>query len=162
MQTLPFLNQLVVLTVTGAQLISALENSLSRVGVADVVENPSGRFMQVSGLSFRWYFQGGQPVLGRVHVTGLGEITASTPAITLVTNNYVAGGGDGYDVFESITTKTRLGLVVFDTVAQYLSAGNTAVTPLPSQRIQQDPSKVTLQLGLLCEGPSRETCDHCL
>ena len=45
LQALPFLNELVELHVSGAQLRAALENSISLLGADDVASTPSGRFL---------------------------------------------------------------------------------------------------------------------
>ena len=50
------------------QLRAALENSISLLGAADVVNNPAGRFLQLSGCEFSWLFQGDTPVLAEIRV----------------------------------------------------------------------------------------------
>ncbi|WP_372910964.1 5'-nucleotidase C-terminal domain-containing protein [Salinigranum sp.] len=94
---LPFGNTVVKLEVTGQKLHDALENGVS--GVA----NLEGRFPQVSGLSFAW--TPSAPVGERVDpadVTVGGSALDLDATYTLATNNFVAGGGDGYAMFTDV------------------------------------------------------------
>lgn len=90
---LPFDNFLVVLDVTGADLLAALENGVSQVA------DKAGRFPQVAGITFE--FNPGKPVGRRV-----GKVTVDGAAIDLkktyrlATNDYMARGGDGYDMLK--------------------------------------------------------------
>ncbi len=86
---LPFGNVTVLIELSGADLLAALEN-----GVADV-ENKGGRFPQVSGLGFTY-----DPAAAKgSRVTGvrIGK-AALDPAkmYKVATNDYMQGGGDGY------------------------------------------------------------------
>ncbi len=86
---LPFGNVTVVLGLKGADLLAALENGVSRV------EDTAGRFPQVSGLSFafdRKLAKGGR--VSAVMVNGQPLDTARVYKVA--TNDYIAGGGDGY------------------------------------------------------------------
>jgi 2',3'-cyclic-nucleotide 2'-phosphodiesterase/3'-nucleotidase len=94
---LPFGNTVVKLEVTGQQLHDALENGVS--GLA----NLEGRFPQVSGMSFAW--DPDAPVGERVDpadVTVGGSPLELEATYTLATNNFVAGGGDGYAMFADV------------------------------------------------------------
>jgi 5'-nucleotidase len=103
--TLPFANSVVTLNgVTVADLVAALENAVSRV------EDVSGRFLQVSGLAFTY---NPDPDLDPGERLISVELSDGTPIWTkaagdlfggtfdIVTNSFLAGGGDGYDVFTS-------------------------------------------------------------
>jgi 5'-nucleotidase / UDP-sugar diphosphatase len=87
---LPFGNITVLIELSGADLLAALENGVSQV------EDVAGRFPQVSGMTFAYdpskaagsrivrVEVGGQPLdLGRMY--------------KVATNEYVYGGGDGYE-----------------------------------------------------------------
>ena len=88
---LPFGNKTVVLEVTGQDIIDALENGFSQV------ENGAGRFPHVSGIEVVYDFN--QPAGNRV-VEVMRDGSALDPEATfsLAINDYVAGGGDGYDM----------------------------------------------------------------
>jgi 5'-nucleotidase / UDP-sugar diphosphatase len=95
----PFGNTLFVLEISGAELKAALENGVSQW------EAGAGRFMQVSGLKYT--FDLAQKPGSRVTDVQIGTTkdgfkpldTAAT--FKIVTNNFVAGGGDGFDVFKN-------------------------------------------------------------
>ena len=91
---LPFQNTLYTLEVTGATILAALEHGVNGV------EEGAGRFPQVAGLRFRLDLSVA-PNAGRVsdvEVMGADgweplDMEATYP---LVTNDFMAGGGDGY------------------------------------------------------------------
>ena len=90
---LPFGNVVVKLGLTGSQIWEALENGVSQV------EKNSGRFPQVSGISFKWDPKA--KVGGRVvSVEYRGRPLSKYKTYTLATNDYLAKGGDGYSVFK--------------------------------------------------------------
>ena len=90
---MPFGNVVVKLRLTGAQIWDALENGVSQV------ENNAGRFPQVSGLSFT-YKKGVSKGSRIVSVKIGGQNLNKNRSYTVATNNYAAGGGDGYSVFK--------------------------------------------------------------
>jgi len=95
---LPFQNALATFTLTGAQIVAALEN-----GVSDV-EGGAGRFPQVAGMRFAWDPQAaaGARVLS-VEIAGADGFQPLDPAARygVVSNNFMRAGGDGYAVFAS-------------------------------------------------------------
>lgn len=90
---LPFGNVTVLMELTGAQVRDALENGVSKV------EEGAGRFPQVSGLSFS--YDAKKPAGSRVTEVKVGG-AAIDPAKTykVATNDYMAGGGDGYETLK--------------------------------------------------------------
>ena len=79
-------------SVTGEQLRTALEDSVSQV---EIVE---GSFLQVSGLSFTYSLE--KPANERIltiHINGRELDPKQTYSVA--TSDYLANGGDGYDVF---------------------------------------------------------------
>ena len=90
---MPFGNVVVKLRLTGKQVWEALENGVSQV------ENNAGRFPQVSGLSFSYKptAKAGSRI---VSVKIGGKPLNKSRNYTVATNNYAAGGGDGYSVFK--------------------------------------------------------------
>ncbi|WP_335870587.1 cell wall-binding repeat-containing protein [Bacillus sp. 2205SS5-2] len=94
--TMPFGNTLVTLDLTGAEVVEALEH-----GVSDV-ENGAGRFPHVAGMKFSYdaSLEIGSRVLSVQVMTENGyEDIDVDKTYTVATNNYIAGGGDGYEVF---------------------------------------------------------------
>jgi 5'-nucleotidase/UDP-sugar diphosphatase len=90
---IPFRSNVSVLSVTGAQLLLALENSVSKVEIAE------GRFLQVSGISFVYSIN--KPVGERVQTVSInGNLLDPKKKYSVGTSDYLANGGDGYDVFE--------------------------------------------------------------
>lgn len=96
---LPFQNTLSTFQLKGSDVVAALENGVSQV------EEVKGRFPQVAGLKFTW--DPAKPANeGRVQsvmVNDGGSWTEIDPekVYGMVSNNYVRGGGDGYDMFAS-------------------------------------------------------------
>jgi len=90
---LPFENNtLSVVEVTGEELKAALEN-----GVSDV-ENGAGRFPQISGMSFT--YSKSKPAGERVlEVKVKGEPLDLKKTYKLATIDFLAAGGDGYEMF---------------------------------------------------------------
>jgi 2',3'-cyclic-nucleotide 2'-phosphodiesterase (5'-nucleotidase family) len=89
---LPFGNKTVKLEVTGQQIWDALENGFSQV------ESTAGRFPQVSNLVVEVDLK--RPAGERlVSVTVAGAPLDLGKTYTLATNDYMAGGGDGYTAF---------------------------------------------------------------
>jgi 2',3'-cyclic-nucleotide 2'-phosphodiesterase/3'-nucleotidase len=90
---LPFGNTVVELEVLGSDIRTALENGVSKV------EDLAGRFPQVGGMSYTWEpdADAGNRI---VNVSINGEPLEDDATYTLATNNFVAGGGDGYSMFQ--------------------------------------------------------------
>ena len=89
---LPFGDKTILLEVTGADLLAALEN-----GVGEVEEG-AGRFPHVSGMAYR--FDASKPPGSRIaEVTVDGTPLDRSRTYRLATNDYLGRGGDGYDVF---------------------------------------------------------------
>jgi 2',3'-cyclic-nucleotide 2'-phosphodiesterase (5'-nucleotidase family) len=113
---LPFGNVVVLIELSGADLLAALEN-----GVAEVEEG-AGRFPQVSGLAFT--FDPAKPAGSRiVEVTVGGEPLDLATSYIVATNDYVYGGGDGYEMLARGTALidpsggTLMATVVMDQIA---------------------------------------------
>ena len=127
---LPFGNKTVVLELTGRAIVAALENGLSKI------EEGAGRFPHVAGLNVR--YDAGRPGGERVlEVTRGGAPLDLDATFTLATNDYLANGGDGYDVFED---KMRLvdayaGTLMATQVIEYIAAQGS-VAPVVEGRLQ--------------------------
>ena len=93
---LPFGNSTVKLEMTGAAVLAALENGFS------AVENVSGRFPQVSGVTVTVDLD--KPAGERVLSVLVGESPLDEDATyTLATNDYMGNGGDGYSMLGEAT-----------------------------------------------------------
>ena len=89
---LPFGNKTIVLEVTGADLLAALENGVGGV------EAGAGRFPHVSGMAFR--FDASKLPGSRIaEVTVGGEPLDPSRSYRLATNDFLGRGGDGYHMF---------------------------------------------------------------
>ena len=106
---LPFGNLVATFELSGADVIAALENGVSTLTVGDGAVVPragqQGRFPQVSGLRFTYDpTQAAGSRIVSVEVLGAnGEYTAIDPeaTYTVVSNDFMRRGGDGYTVFET-------------------------------------------------------------
>ncbi len=86
---LPFGNVTVMTEITGQQILDAMENGVSKV------EDGSGRFPQVSGMSF--IYDPSAPAGSRIVKLMIGDEEVDVNKLyTFATNNYAMGGGDGY------------------------------------------------------------------
>lgn len=132
---LPFQNTLATFDISGALIVAALENGVSQV------EEVKGRFPQVAGLKFKWDAtkpaNEGRIVEVMVNVDGEYKAIDTAATYSVVTNNYVRGGGDGYDMFASSAENAYdFGPNMEDVVADYLAA-NAPYTPKLEGRITQ-------------------------
>jgi 5'-nucleotidase len=135
---LPFSNTLVVMDLTGAQLLQLLEQQWQR-------PQDSGRSMlQVSrGLYYRWDNarpNGQRVVPGSVRIDGQPLDDARTYKI--VANNFLAEGGDGFPLFLQGANKIDTQIVDLDAFVGYLvkqqGAGTAMAAPAaPAPRIER-------------------------
>lgn len=132
---LPFSNTLATVQISGADVIEALEN-----GVSDV-ENGAGRFAQVAGVKYS--FDLSKPAGSRVSdVLVKGEGDEWVPideeaTYTIVTNNYVRGGGDGYGTFAEGDNPYDFGPPLEEVVADYIAKQGGTYTPYTDGRITE-------------------------
>ncbi|MCU0465753.1 MAG: 5'-nucleotidase C-terminal domain-containing protein [Anaerolineae bacterium] len=123
----PFGNLLATFELTGANVILALENGVSGITVTDGVvsrDGLSGRFPQVSGIRFS--FDPTQPVGSRIVSVeidnGDGTFSPIEPDVvyTMVTNNFMRTGGDGYSILnEQAIDPYDFGTVDYDATINY-------------------------------------------
>ncbi|WFA08614.1 5'-nucleotidase C-terminal domain-containing protein [Tissierella sp. Yu-01] len=134
----PFTNTLAVIEVTGNELISALEHGV------DLYPEQAGHFPHVSGMTYN--FDAGKEVGSRiVEVTVGGEPLDLEKTYKLVTNDFMAAGGDGYTMFEGKTFVGEGGLLS-DVLVDYVKAQgevNPAVegriTVIPAPAVEEEP-----------------------
>jgi 2',3'-cyclic-nucleotide 2'-phosphodiesterase (5'-nucleotidase family) len=104
--TLPFDNQIVVVTMPGWQLRQLLAFSAARLG--------KGGFLQVSGVKF---------VIARNTATYVrvgDEIIDSNRSYRVATVDYLYYGGDGYTLFEKAGAPDNTGILLRDAAVQFL------------------------------------------
>lgn len=112
---LPFQNTLSTFDVTGAAVLAALENGVSKL------DEGAGRFAQVAGMSYT--FDASAEAGSRVSNVMVGDAPIDPAATYLaVTNNYVRNGGDGYAMFKDAANAYDYGPDLADVVAEYLAA----------------------------------------
>lgn len=136
---LPFQNYLAVLRLSGREVVEALENGVS------TVESGGGRFPQVSGVRFS-YDPGGPP-MSRVREVNIGGLPVDRDAMyTVATNDFLAGGGDGYEVFTraQVVVSPQDGPVVSAVVMDFVAAAGV-VAPRVEGRIVAE-QRPTLQI----------------
>ncbi|MDM7458104.1 MAG: 5'-nucleotidase C-terminal domain-containing protein [Paracoccus sp. (in: a-proteobacteria)] len=130
---LPFQNTLATFELDGADVIAALENGASRL------EDGAGRFAQVAGLRYT-LDPAAEPGsrISDVMVMQDGEWQPIDPAASygVATNNYMRGGGDGYDVFaERGRNAYDFGPDLAEIVADYMAQAQDGYQPVLDGRI---------------------------
>ncbi|WP_127145330.1 bifunctional metallophosphatase/5'-nucleotidase [Pelagibacterium montanilacus] len=131
---LPFSNTLATVDITGADVIDALENGVSEV------ENEGGRFAQVSGLQYTW--DRSQPVGERIVEVMVREGEEWVPideeaTYTVVTNDYMRRGGDGYGTFAEGDNPYDFGPPLEQVLADYIADLGGVYTPYTDGRITE-------------------------
>jgi 5'-nucleotidase len=121
---LPFGNLIATFDLSGAELVQALENGVSRA------ENPenegTGRFPQVAGLRYSW--NPDQPAGSRIVSVEVrnadGSYTPVDPAATykVVSNDFMRNGGDGYEAFVNARNVYDSGPSLDQAVQEYIAA----------------------------------------
>ena len=124
---LPFQNTLSTFEVTGATIVEALENGVSEI------EEGAGRFPQVAGMSFA-VDASAEPGSRISEVMVGGEPIDLEATYSVVSNNYVRGGGDGYAMFEDAENAYDYGPDLADVLAEYM-AENAPYQPYTDGRI---------------------------
>lgn len=120
--TLPFDNTLVVLELTGAELKQALEYSVR------LYPEQNGGFMQVSGISFDVLT--GVPAGRRVQNLKVhGERVHPQATYTMATNDFLAAGGDGYELFLDVPLVADTGMMLRDVMVEYLQERKIVTEP---------------------------------
>ena len=132
---LPFQNTLSTFRVKGQVILDALENGVSQV------EEVKGRFPQVAGMKFTWDASA-SPNDGRIVEVLVAEGDGFVPLdpdkiYSVVTNDYVRNGGDGYKMFSGDDKEAYdFGPDLADVTADFL-AENQPYQPYLDGRITQ-------------------------
>ncbi|MCQ5363633.1 5'-nucleotidase C-terminal domain-containing protein [Anoxybacillus salavatliensis] len=113
--TLPFANTLVKVSMSGADLKKALEHGVR------LYPEQNGGFPHVSGIRFT--FDATKPAGSRVtSVEVNGQPLDETKTYTVATNDFIAKGGDGYDMFAASNIEFDSGELLSTVVMNYLQA----------------------------------------
>jgi 5'-nucleotidase len=125
----PFRNQLVTLTLTGAQLKAALEQQWT--------DEKRPRILQVSkGLSYTW--DGTKPFGAHIDAASLklgGTPIEPAKTYRVTINNYLALGGDGFTAFKD-GTSAQFGAYDNDALFAWFE-GHSPIAPAPPVRIMR-------------------------
>ena len=132
LNVLPFGNLISTFDLTGADVLAALENGVSRVEVDEnnnpMVEGASGRFLQVAGI--RYTYDATQEPGSRIvsaEVMQDGEYVAldAEAVYTIASNDYMRGGGDGFSILEDNAMNAYdAGRPLDQVVADYIAANS--------------------------------------
>ena len=147
MQAFPYENYMVVVDVSGEQLIAALENGVSQA------EETKGRFPQVSGLRFTWDpNKSAGSRITRVEIkTGNGYIPIDASAsYRVVINDFMYQGGDGYTVFQQGTDYVNAGFIYYEILADYIK--HTRRFP-PTRRAHPSPGWFIIEIDMNARAP---------
>jgi hypothetical protein len=126
----PFGNRIVLLTLTGAQLQTALLNGLSPFCNPAI---PTGRFPQVSGLRVRFSCSGTTTmIVGLWNSSGIPIGPAD--AVRIATNDFMFTGGDGYTVLALGTNVQQPPAELLQILTEYVTA-TSPVAPVVQGRI---------------------------
>lgn len=132
LQVQPFGNTIATFEAKGVDIIAALENGVSRLTLdaGKVVRaGAAGRFPQVSGLRFSWdpNLEPGNRVVSVEVQAEDGSFSEIDPdaTYTVVTNNFVRQGGDGYAMFnDNAVNPYDYGRVDYEALVDYLAANS--------------------------------------
>lgn len=135
----PFGNRVVVIELTGEEVIKALETSVSGYPAAQ------GGFLHVSGLTFK--FSKDKEVGSRVYEVKIGGELIDTAQelykkYTVAVNDFLAVGGDGYEVMNGKPIVAEFGTYE-EVFATYLNNNGTKGCEV-SGRIVEAPVQVTV------------------
>ncbi len=124
----PFYNNLVTLTLTGAQMLQVLEGQW--------LNQPRPRILQVSqGFGYTW--DAARPPGQRVvpgSVTLNGRVLDANAEVRVTVNSFLAGGGDNFAVFKQ-GRDARTGVMDIDAFEAYLAASPAISTAPRIQRV---------------------------
>jgi 5'-nucleotidase len=125
MEVLPYENYLILVDITGEQLLAALENGVSQA------EEFKGRFPQVAGIRFTWNSanEPGNRIVSVEVQTESGYVPLDETAVyRVVVNDYLYSGGDGFTIFQQGSNYINAGFTYFEIMLDYFM-NNSPVAP---------------------------------
>lgn len=122
MNVLPFDKKLVLLKLTGKNIIAALEHGVSYVH--DKKNDNTGRFLQVAGLKYSFDINAGvgkriKDVFVQNQDKTFSKIEPNT-IYSVITNTYISNGGDDYYMLKKAVEKWNIDLSLNTLVASFL------------------------------------------
>jgi 5'-nucleotidase / UDP-sugar diphosphatase len=132
LEILPYGNYLVSIELSGQQIIDSLENGVSQV------DQLAGRFPQVAGMRYSWDPQspaGSRIISVEAKKAGGYQLIDPAAKYMIATNDFLAGGGDGYTGFMSGNIYNS-GLVDFEVLEDYIKT-HSPLDPRIEDRIIQ-------------------------
>jgi len=134
---LPFGNLIVVLPMTGAQILEMLEFS------ARLLPAQNGGFLQTAGLAFS--IDTAREAGRRVHSARINGV-ALDPAKTylVATNDFLAAGGDGYAMLASLPIRAQM-MSLEEAFAEHLARLGEVASTVVGQRITFAPTPAVAQ-----------------
>lgn len=129
---IPFKNKVLKLELTGAILRQMLEHGVAR----SAEDAEPGRFPQVSGIRFT--FDAGRPIGNRVTAVTVNGIPLDEhKKYTLATTNFLADGGDGYEVLKGARVLITLEQAQTDFDIVRRAMAGKPITPKVDGRIKR-------------------------
>ena len=123
---MPFGNNLVVMTLTGAQLKAALEQQYA-VPLRPKASRPAAL---APSAGFTYAVDIRRPVSARVSDMRLnGKVVTTEGRYRVVVNNYLASGGDGLSGFTAGTELKDSGIIDLDALVAWIAKGQTPPAP---------------------------------
>lgn len=120
---LPFENTVVLIEVTGQELMEALEHSVWRVGQEG---GPAGEFMQYSGIEVTYDYSkpSGERVVSALALCAQCSVPILEPIVLtnkyrILTVSFIGSGGDGYSMLENKLVR-NLGVTELDVFIEFL------------------------------------------
>ncbi|MFQ3567500.1 MAG: 5'-nucleotidase C-terminal domain-containing protein [Aggregatilineales bacterium] len=135
MTVLPFRNRISTFELTGADVLAALENGVSRVGG----DTGTGRFLQVSGLRYSWDGSRapGERIVSAEILNEDGSFSPIDPEAVyrVAANDFLRNGGDEFYMFRDNAINARDDGKELDVVLMEYLAANSPVMPEIEGRI---------------------------
>ncbi len=125
----PFANTLVTVTLTGEQIREILNEQWKAEG-----DRPKLHLGVSDGFTYEYVQDAANPRVGSVvSMAYQGQPIADTDTFTVVTNSFLANGGDGFPTFAAGTDRTDTGQIDLDATLAYFEA-TPVVDPAPLGR----------------------------
>jgi hypothetical protein len=174
---LPFGNTINVIYVKGSTLLEALEAS------TQTTPDAVGAFPQVSGIDYTinttvsydandetypnsTYY--GPKTINRVTINSINSKPFDeNETYAVITNDFIAGGGDTYYVFGASTTNIDTGILLYEAVVDYITqeldsvVGSQYATPQNRIHIFEQSNVSTVSASCTQQGYTTYKCSHC-